>query len=350
MELQLSRPLPDIDVPESILFGYPTRMVDSWKPQIERILLRAERKQGAEFRVEVARGRTDRAGQLRSAIRGPWDLKRRSKYERARKLPAIDCGETLLYDLRWEADTNPAHALLRGTAALLARRLIAERTGEDAPVVAVLRENASPIGRWIFDRLGVPHRASDRELTGRIVQCDSPYDYPLNNPTILGGLGLDPGGPTPPRVFVARRGARALLNEDLVAEHLARRGFERIYCEDLPFDRQLALLGNAREVVGIHGAGLSWLGFNPRGTGPDAPPRSGIRLVELFGPGYLVDCYRIMMSCSRASYAAVRGQITPEVVRDLDQLGRPRSHVNSPFRVDLGTLDEALDLVGAGAD
>ena len=350
MDLQLSRPLPDIDVPETILFGYPTRLVDSWKPQVERVLLSAERKRGAELRVEVVRGRTDRAGQLRSAIRGFWDLKRRSRYDRARTLPEVDCGEELLYDLRWEADNNPAHALLRGSTALLARRLIAEQTGEDAPVVAVLRENASPVGRWILDRLGVPYRRCDRELTGRIVRCDSPYDYPINNPTLLGGLGLDTEEPTPPRVFVSRRGARALLNEDRVAEHLARRGFERIYCEDLPFDRQQALLGNAREVVGIHGAGLSWLGFNPRGAEPGAPARSGIRFVELFGPGYLVDCYRIMMSCSRASYAAVRGQITPEVVRDLDQLGRPRSHVNSPFRVDLGTLDEALDLVGSEGD
>jgi predicted alpha/beta hydrolase len=69
-------------------------------------------------------------------------------------------------------------------------------------------------------------------------------------------------------------------------------------------------------------------------------------LVELFGPGYIVSCFRDLAAAVGSRWCGVRGQITPEVVRDLDHRHRhPRSHTTSPAVIDLASLEAALDRV-----
>ena len=117
----------------------------------------------------------------------------------------------------------------------------------------------------------------------------------------------------------------------------------RFTFEDLPLNMQLSLTRNAREVVAIHGAAIAGLVFNRHGVGPDSRPGDGVRLVELFGAGYIVDCYRRQAGAYNGSWAAVRGQITSRIVRDLDEHAKPRSHALSPFRIDIGSLEEAMN-------
>ncbi|MBI1237704.1 MAG: DUF563 domain-containing protein [Alphaproteobacteria bacterium] len=87
------------------------------------------------------------------------------------------------------------------------------------------------------------------------------------------------------RLFV-RRGAvqrRRLLNEDAVAERLARHGFEAIDPGTLSFADQIKTFAAADIVVGVHGAAMTNLLFAPRGirvielaAGPEQPFFSGL--------------------------------------------------------------------------
>jgi hypothetical protein len=53
--------------------------------------------------------------------------------------------------------------------------------------------------------------------------------------------------------------------------------------------------------------------------------------------------YRRYAAVLNAHWCGVRGQITPEIVRDLDVKGNARAHQASSFRVDPETLKLALD-------
>ena len=121
-------------------------------------------------------------------------------------------------------------------------------------------------------------------------------------------------------------------------------GFERVYMEDLSITHQWSLLGQASEIVGIHGAGLSSIGFSIQRPMPDGPR---FRLIELYSPGFSSSCYRDYAAVLDGSWTGVRGKITPEVVRDLDLRGDSRAHANAPFEVDLESLEEALSCARA---
>jgi len=147
---------------------------------------------------------------------------------------------------------------------------------------------------------------------------------------------------------------------------LEREGFTTIYPERLSVLDQLRLLWQAEEVVGVHGAALALL--LPRAVQRPSRP---LRLVEVFGPGYIVSLYRCLAAGLGASWVGVRGRTTPEVVRDLDRLGPDnwrhrlasalrgwvpgrwlppdkawqRSHQLSNFEVDPQTLALALEMV-----
>jgi hypothetical protein len=80
---------------------------------------------------------------------------------------------------------------------------------------------------------------------------------------------LTADGPTPyRRVYISRERAarRRLLNEGDVWELLERAGFEKVFMEDLDFERQVHLMQEATAVVAPHGAGLTNIMFCPEET------------------------------------------------------------------------------------
>ncbi len=102
---------------------------------------------------------------------------------------------------------------------------------------------------------------------------------------------------------------------------------------------QWRCLSRAEEIIAIHGAGvvnvLARKMFDASAT---------LSLIEIFGPGYVINPYRKLAASLEFRYTAVRGHITPEVVRDLDIKSKPRSHSVADFSLSLNALMLALEL------
>lgn len=89
--------------------------------------------------------------------------------------------------------------------------------------------------------------------------------------------------PGPARLYISRTRSpnRAVANEAALEAALVAQGFTAMHAEDLSLLQQIALLAHAREVVALHGAGLSNLLWC----------RPGTRVTEVFAPGVFNDCY-----------------------------------------------------------
>jgi hypothetical protein len=84
-------------------------------------------------------------------------------------------------------------------------------------------------------------------------------------------------------IYISRRFSprRAIANEVELENALRQKGFEIIYCERLSFAEQVDLFSQARNIVALHGAGLSNIVWAPKGT----------QVLEVFPNGYFNDCY-----------------------------------------------------------
>ena len=225
-------------------------------------------------------------------------------------------------------------------------RLI-EQTLEEEPAVAgkrvhvIMDSKTPPLAKKVLDFAGIPSVCTDGVVSANLVSITQAL-----NLTLLPSLARQPlekwASPAPERVFVSRRGTRSIENEQAVTEFLASEGFERVYMEDLEIGEQWATLAHAREIVGIHGAGLSNTEFS---THADRGEEPRFRLVELFSPGFSSTCFRDYAAVLGGHWVGVRGRITPNVVRDLDINDLPRAHENPCFTIDIERLREAITFV-----
>ena len=335
-------------IPDAMMFGYPTRLVDSWTPSPERIMLPGLSIAERQVNFGIGKGvayRSFGGGQL-----SDHSLKAKIRERLARWIPLHRAGEeSIVFDSRPLYEGNLAHLCYSIIPHILVcRTQIRERTGLDLPVTVVFRKNAHPLARKFMDYLQIPAIYTDAQVQGTLVEFgrNSTYSSMVMYDQRLFDFPIkDYQSSTPEKIFISRRGVRNLINDEEVSDYLQSRGFERFLFEDLSLSMQVSLMRNAREVVAIHGAALGGLVFNRIGAGPGARPGDGVRLVELFGAGYIVGPYRHLAASYNGSWAAVRGQVTSQIVRDLDELVKPRSHANSPFRIHIGSLEEALNHV-----
>ena len=91
------------------------------------------------------------------------------------------------------------------------------------------------------------------------------------------------------RIFIGRRHAsRAFANQDEIGKSLSSMGFSVVDLEDLGVLEQMALFNQAEVIVSNHGAGLANLVWCDQCE----------KVVELFSPKYLNDCYfRLARTC-----------------------------------------------------
>ena len=61
------------------------------------------------------------------------------------------------------------------------------------------------------------------------------------------------------KIFIARRGARALINQDEVEKLLATHGYKAVYMEDYSIAVQLGIASEANDIVAVHGASMGML-------------------------------------------------------------------------------------------
>jgi len=82
---------------------------------------------------------------------------------------------------------------------------------------------------------------------------------------LLGALPARPSGVAGRKLYISRKFAarRKVLNEDKVALALIAQGFEVVFFENYTFAEQLTLCASAKTIVGMHGAGLANMIFQP---------------------------------------------------------------------------------------
>lgn len=327
---------PESTVAPGWLIGARSRLMDSWNPMPELIRVPALSLQAGSVCVRMYEGvsqlglPTSRAGWLK------WYLRNRHR------TPNLDIDVPVL-DLRFEAGGNIAHAFCwTGLLTLLAKQALKEETGDDSLTV-VVPGDAKEFVTCALETLGINTIKTFGLVRGNIVTIVErgrsvclrlgPHLLPQSL-----GRSLEAGPATPRKLFISRRGTRCMENETEIWPLLASRGFTRIYAEDLPVAEQARHLANATHIVAIHGAALGALVCRAAVSN-----RSPLRLVELFGPGYIVTLYRELASILGDSWIAVRGRVTPEVVRDTDRSGLVRAHEKSNFVIDPEALRLALD-------
>jgi hypothetical protein len=323
-----------------MLYAHATRIADAWSPDVERILLPAKEYPEETFDVRVAPESTAALGY---AVGGP----RRRMWVAARRATGaawtLERPGELIYDARWDSDGNIAHVLGNVISrVLLARRLLRGELGSETEITVVLRTGASQMARTVYDLLKIPVLCTDDHVSGELVRVtpSSPYAlYPGLFDLEFEGYVAD----TPERVFVSRTTGRTLENEEEVAEWLGARGFERLYFEDIPIPLQWSVMRNARTAVCLHGAAMASLVFSRR---------PALRVLELFSAGWVNAMYRLLVGVMRGRWCGVRGRITSQIVRDLEEHGEPERQMASPTHIDLETLELGLDYLQAraGAD
>lgn len=312
-----------ISVPASKLFTHPTRLSAAWQARVMEVSLPGYELERPEVHVSVT------AGSTRSLrLRAP-SLRRRV-HRLLRSAVRIDVG--VIHDARYESDANIAHIIENVAPKLL---LVGELRRH---ITVVLRSNASQVGRNAYETLGFGVLCTDRDVEGNLLVASNGDNgaYEPWNGSVFPGVPLDWSGETPARVFIARRGPRRLSNEDEIEAVLRGYGFTRMYFEDLSVAAQWSIARNARIIVGIHGAAMSSVVFND----------SGVKVIELFHPGYVVDSMRHKVAANGGVWCGVTGRLSPEVIRELDDRHRARAFARAPISIDPGSLRMALDYVG----
>jgi capsular polysaccharide biosynthesis protein len=84
-------------------------------------------------------------------------------------------------------------------------------------------------------------------------------------------------GPARDRTYVARQGARVVLNEPELAELLGRYGFQKVFLEEHDFVGKVAIAARSSAMAGPHGAGLGLSMYMPRRS----------TLIELMSPSFV---------------------------------------------------------------
>lgn len=333
-----------VQVPPGHLFGHPTRFVETWAPAVEHVLLPPRELAPCDFTVAPSGGevrsywreREPRLGKLR------WRLKNKLRIAQDELLgDPFDAGEDLVYDGRFLPSGNMAHILEAYGARLLHARTLLAAAGRPAKVRLVTMAGLPPWARRALELLEVDFVATNGRVKGRAVRVDC-ADVCGLLPEIFDRSFAGYTAATPPKVFISRRGTRTLENEDEVWGALRSLGFERFYFEKEPVELQWSIFRNASEIVAVHGAAMAAMVFNRRGlTGAPGAPRP--KFVELFTPGWIPAFYRHMAAAFRIDWVGVRGQITPEMVRDLDHgQGMEVKYELAPFRISRRSLEDAL--------
>lgn len=83
-------------------------------------------------------------------------------------------------------------------------------------------------------------------------------------PNIYDGYSFSSGLESTDKIFIARRGARGLINTSDIERFLKRYGYKTIYMEDYPIEVQLGIASEAKDIVAVHGASMGMLVLNKK--------------------------------------------------------------------------------------
>jgi hypothetical protein len=132
------------------------------------------------------------------------------------------------------------------------------------------------------------------------------------------------------RVFLARRGSRSLFNQSEVEETVARFGYRTVFMENYSLLEQLSIGAQAKHVVAIHGAAMSFLIMS----------RQIDSVVELLPTNNYAAGYPVALGSRVRRYE----QIIPSFDRIVQHIGWPAivGFKDLPFAVDTSLLAKLL--------
>lgn len=135
------------------------------------------------------------------------------------------------------------------------------------------------------------------------------------------------------KFYVSRRdaGRRRILGEEILEGALLEAGFEVVVPSALSVGEQAQTFGEARVVVGPHGAGLSNVVFCPEEAA----------LIEIMPPAYEFPMYREIATLGQLRYVQVVGE------GPTGSEGDPWTHQETDYEVSVEKVLEACRSVGA---
>lgn len=343
--------VPAIRVPSSVMFAHPSRLVDAWVPAVEQILLPEFTIPECTIRLNLTRrGETLEKLPAQAHLGSLAKFKRGIRMSLARFSSPSTVTDSLILDCRAKDTNNIAHIIQDVLLRIETIKNLIENTElKGRCVVVVLPKRASSLTRRAFDFLKIPTLITDGPVRGDIVEIlkdDKPFQDIVYG--LLPRLSEMPipgySEKTPRKIFISRRDTRKIINEGEVEEYLSSQGYQKLYFDELPFNEQWSISRNATDIVAIHGAALGSLAFNR--CHPASNLENGnraFRLTELFSAAFVVDPFRRYAAALGGSWTGVRGQISPEIVKDLDYERKIFRHAYDPFRIDLTCLRMALE-------
>lgn len=295
------------------IFSYPTRLAAAWKADILEINIPSYEiyRPAIEIVTEEGISNTSKTGNILKKIY-------------AKISAPIELGDKYFLDTRYETDKNIAHILKNIAPGLLASKHFPPKIPE---ITVVLKANACEMSKTAYQLLGFPVLCTDKNVKGKVITAPTGRfgQYEIWYPELFGKLSFEGYiADTPKRVFISRKGNRGLTNESDIEDLLQDYGFKKFYYEDIPIPLQWSITRNAEMMVAIHGAALGSLVFNQK----------RLKLIELFHPGYVTHAFRQMTYAVGGSWCGVTGQITENVIKELDFNHKARAFAMSPTTID----------------
>lgn len=341
MNKSLKIDLPKYNAKSGWLFAPSTYLVDSWVPEVEKIMLPPCETINGHLSLYLSDKKLIENKNLNN-----MPFVKRLVFD---KNP-LDLEYKTLIDLRVRDPENIAHSITNHLPlALLAKEFI----NSDDSFTLLLPSKIPLYIEKIFSEIGFEVIKSDSNFLAKSCGYDmTPWQsirgirHQVIQQRLTDSLfakkisKLSKG--LPRKVFLSRRGNRVLSNEKKVEEYLETKGFIKIYAEDFDVLTQISMLTHASHIVAVHGAALGPLLLRAM------YPASNLKLVELFNPGHMTNVYRIICDQLKVEWVGVRGKLWPSIVQQAyEQPLDPRKYSLSNFEVCLKSLDEAMNHINA---
>lgn len=320
---------------QASLVTAPSYLIDRIVPDVEQILLPERASGGGTFRYGP--GRLNGAGQP----------PRRRVFGRAQSVTPLT--GTANFDFRRNEPTNWAHFLTNHLPVFF--HLCDEMSIDPQAATIVMPSDTPGFIQRAGTFFGLNLMLTDAPVDGDGIVFDLEPWIGLRaeranwvrsktaRAALARGLLSGKDSELPRNVFLSRRNTRALKNEAEVAAHLAPKGFQIVYPEDLSVADQFRLFNTAEQIVAIHGAGLAPLLYRR--------PNSALKaLIEILPCGHMTDYYRVMADQVGVPWVGVRGRIKAAYVAPAYALKRRfRKYSLDNFEVDVASIDRAFALL-----
>lgn len=319
-------------LPESRIFVDPSRIGNLYNPSVDEIRQPELLIDGGKVDISVGKECVPCYAEI---VKNGFRAKLRRLVTMVQGQTCQNMGESIIYDARYVDNSNPAHLIHDHLATLC---FIQKRLSFSKSDIIILLNNAAPgLAIRFFETLGYSTLCTDNSVSGNLIKVevtDSRYLLPFISSVDFDGWVCTEQS----RVFISRKNTRKISNEDSVYGVLKEFGFQRYYFEEISLVEQWSLVKNSSYVCAIHGAALGALAFKAF-----KPQSDKFGLIEIFSPGLVVDVYRKYMAILGGEWVGCRGKLTPDLIRDIDNLKTYRKHVFDDFFLHPSVVTAALE-------